>query len=135
MDNKYFEGAGNIRISEDVLCTIVSVAAMEVEGVHAMAQRSGADIKGLITPKKTAGKGVRIELDSGQVRVDLTIVVGMGVKIPDVVARLQANVKQAIESMTGMTVAGVDVYVQGMDTSKLSGKPPAVQEEEEPPKE
>lgn len=123
MDNKYYDGSGNIRISEDVLSTIVTVAAKEVEGVHALVQRSGTDIKGLITPKKSPGKGVRIDLQGGQVVIELSISVKLGVKIQEVVARLQTNVKQSVESMTGMSVSAVNVFVQSMDTATLEEKP------------
>ena len=124
MDSKYYDGSGNIRISEDVLSTIVSVTAREVDGVHSLTQRAGTDIKGLITPKKSPGKGVRIELQGGQVVVELSIVVKLGVKIQEVVSKLQTDVKQALESMTGMSVSAVNVYVQSMDTSTLVEKAP-----------
>jgi uncharacterized alkaline shock family protein YloU len=40
--------------------------------------------------------------------------VEFGVRIPDVALRVQENVKQAIESMTGLVVIEVNVHVQGV---------------------
>ena len=37
-----------------------------------------------------------------------------GVRIPDVALAAQENVKQAIETMTGLTVVEVNIHVQGV---------------------
>ena len=46
--------------------------------------------------------------------VDLYIIVKYGVRIPDVALAVQENVKQAIETMTGLTVVEVNIHVQGV---------------------
>ena len=47
MEGKYVEGVGNVRISEEVISTIVAVAALEVKGVTALTPLPVADINGL----------------------------------------------------------------------------------------
>ena len=37
-----------------------------------------------------------------------------GVRIPDVALAVQENVKQAIETMTGLSVVEVNVHIQGV---------------------
>jgi len=48
-----------------------------------------------------------------------------GVRIPDVALSVQENVKQAIETMTGLAVVEVNIHVQGV------GFPEEEKEEEE----
>jgi len=131
MDNKYLEGDGNIRISEEVICTIVRTAAKEVEGISSIVNRPGTDIKGLIPSKRNAGKGVGIELHGGQLEIELGVYVNMGIKIHETVGKLQGAVKKAVESMTGMKVSSVNVYVQGMDAPKTTADPITLIEGEE----
>ena len=52
---------GTVEISEEVLCTIASVAAGEVEGVVGLSASLGGNIKDLIT-KKYAGKGIDVDV-------------------------------------------------------------------------
>ena len=57
--------------------------------------------------------------------MDLYIIVKYGVRIPDVALSVQETVKQAIESMTGLSVVEVNIHVQGV------GFPDAEKREEE----
>ena len=66
MEGKYVEGMGNVRISEEVISTIVAVAALEVKGVVALMPRPASDIKGLLPGKKTPSKNVRVDEQNGQ---------------------------------------------------------------------
>jgi len=115
MDGTYVEGLGNVRIAEEVLATIVATAAMEVPGVIALIPRSGPDIKGLLS-KKAPGRNVRVEEQDGQVTIELNINVQFGKKLQEVALELQTAVKKAVESMTGMTVAAVHVYIANVVT-------------------
>ena len=112
MDGKYFESEGNVKISEDVICTIIGVAVKEADGVSAVAPRSGT---GLIPSKKNTQKGIRVELHGGQLVVDLNVNVKFGVKIHEAVSKVQSTVKQTLEAMAGVRVSSVNVFVQGID--------------------
>ena len=48
-------------------------------------------------------------------KTKLAIVVEYGFNIPKVSAKAQEKVKQAIESMTGLTVTDVDIKVAGVN--------------------
>ncbi|MBQ2698139.1 MAG: Asp23/Gls24 family envelope stress response protein [Clostridia bacterium] len=115
MDGTYVEGLGNVRIAEEVLATIVATAAMEVPGVVALIPRSGPDIKGLLS-KKVPARNVRVTEQEGQVTIELNINVQFGKKLQEVALELQTAVKKAVESMTGMTVAAVHVYIANVVT-------------------
>ncbi len=99
------EELGCIHISEDVLASIASGAAAEVEG-----------ISGLMTlaTKKSGSRGVRISIDGESATIDLYVMVRYGYAIPEVAEKLQNGVATAIEAMTGFPVKAVNVHVGGV---------------------
>jgi uncharacterized alkaline shock family protein YloU len=107
------EETGLVKISEDVVSVIAGIAATEVEGVAGM---SGGIVGGIseMFGKKSLQKGVKVEVGEREAAVDLYLVIEYGVRIPDVAQKVQENVKQAIESMTGLEVIEVNVHVQGV---------------------
>jgi uncharacterized alkaline shock family protein YloU len=116
---------GNIRIANEVIEVIAGLAATEVRGVAGM---SGGVVGGIaeLLGRKNLAKGVKVEVGQRQCAVDLSIIAEYGVRIPDVAAEIQENVKQAIESMTGLEVVEVNVNVLGVMIHKAEEK------EEEP---
>ena len=113
--------AGEIQIADDVVAVIASLAAQEVEGVGTMAVGLGETIMGYVG-MKTADKGVHVEVADGVVKADLSINVKYGYSIPEVSKRAQEKVKSAIETMTGLSVADVNIRVAGVDMGSESGK-------------
>ena len=99
------EELGCIHISEDVLASIASGAAGEVEGVGGMMN---------LAAKKTSAKGVRMTVDGESVVVDLYIMVRYGYAIPEVARSLQNAVSTAVGSMAGFAVKAVNVHVGGV---------------------
>lgn len=108
---------GNIHISEEVLAAIAAAATLEVEGVNALSANLGSDLAELLG-KKNLAKGIQIAMEEEKVKVDLSILMGYGHTIPEVGKAVQDNVKNAIESMTGLDVAGVNVAVAGISFEK-----------------
>ena len=104
---------GNIHISEEVLAAIAAAAAMEVEGVSSLAANLGRDIADLLG-KKNLAKGVRVKLEEDKVEVELSVLMAYGNTIPEVGKAVQEAVKNAVESMTGLDVANVNVNVSGI---------------------
>jgi len=107
------DDSGNIKIADDVVGVIAGIAAAEVEGVVGM---SGGLVGGIseILGKKSLSKGVKVEVGEKQTAIDLHIVVEYGARIPEVAEQVQANVKKAVESMTGLEVVEVNIHVQGV---------------------
>jgi len=105
---------GNIRIANEVVGTIAGLAASEVDGVAGM---SGGVVDGLaeLLKKKNLAKGVKVEVGERQAAIDLYVILEYGAKVPDVAYKIQANVKRAIESMTGLDVVEVNVHIQGVE--------------------
>lgn len=104
---------GTIRIADDVVRVIAGLAATEVAGVAGM---SGGVVGGITEKlgRKNLSKGVKVEVGEKEAAVDLYIIVEYGTRIPEVAAKIQDDVKSAIEKMTGLKVVEVNVNVQGV---------------------
>lgn len=108
---------GNIKISDEVISTIATIAVSEVGGVHGMGGTFAGDIVEKFG-KKTLTKGVKITMESDEVVLDLNVVLKYGVRIPEIAWNIQENVKKSVESMTGLTVTKVNVRIVGIEVDK-----------------
>lgn len=103
--------AGKVTFNSDVIATIAGLATIDVKGVAGM---SGGMMSGVteLLGRKNFTKGVRVEVGEEECAVDLNIIVDYGAKIPTVCEEIQKNVKSSIETMTGLKVVEVNIYVQ-----------------------
>ena len=108
---------GNITISDEVVSVIAGVATSEISGVASM---SGTIAGGIaeILGKKNMGKGVKVTIDGNNAVIDLHITVIYGTKVPDVAWEIQEKVKKAVETMTGLVVDKVNIYIEGVTIEK-----------------
>ena len=115
MENiNYEENIGIVKISDEVVSVIAGIAAEEISGVSDLQNLVGNNISQLLKGKKSSGKNVRVTLNEDYAIVDLNLAVEYGVKIPEVVAAVQENVKKTVETMTGLKVSSVNVNVQSI---------------------
>lgn len=106
-------GTGTIRIADEVVAIIAGLAATEVEGVAGMSGGIAGGIAEMLG-RKNLSKGVKVEVGEKEAAVDIYVIVEFGVRIPDVALKIQEDVKQAIEGMTGLKVVEINVHVQGV---------------------
>ena len=76
---------GEVKIADEVVAIIAALAATEVDV-----------LEGIVT-------------------VSLALVLKYGYNIMDVSAKIQEKVKAAVENMTGLTVADVNIRIAGVD--------------------
>ena len=110
-DEIRFEGLG---VAPGVLDTIVTMAAEGVEGVAAV---GASGLAGLVQKgvRKGAARAVDVCVDeAGAIGATIHIQVLYGHKLKDVAKAVQNSVADAVSSQVGATVAGVDVYVDGI---------------------
>lgn len=112
---------GNIRISEEVISVIAAIAAKEVEGLASMGGTLLDSIGDMIT-KKNPGKGVKVEFGENGAVIDVHITVKFGVKIGEVATAIQEHIKNAVETMSGLNVDAVNVFVDGVDIEKAKSE-------------
>ena len=110
-DMKDTNASGNTVISEEVIATIASSAALEVEGVASMAQKP-TDLKGLVS--SAAERSVKVTTVNDENILDLYVNLKSSAKIPDVSLAVQKNVKSEVQAMTGKPVTKINVHVAGI---------------------
>lgn len=108
------ENLGEVKIADEVVAIIAGLAAMEVDGVASM---SGNATRELISKlgMKSLSKGVKVDVLEGIVTVSLKLNLKYGYNVMDICQKVQEKVKAAIENMTGLTVADVDIRIAGVD--------------------
>lgn len=111
------ENDGKIVFAEDVVATIATLAAAEVDGVYGM---SGTAFEGIGEKlgKKNYTKGIKVEVGSVECAVDMSIIVRYGFRIQEVCRNVQDAVKNAIETMTGLKVVQVNIAVNSIVFAK-----------------
>ncbi|MBQ9252031.1 MAG: Asp23/Gls24 family envelope stress response protein [Clostridia bacterium] len=108
------EPSSSITYANEVIAIIAGLAASEVEGVAGMVNVN----TGLKGKNKNVAKGVKVEVGTEEVSVDLYLNVEYGTPIQRAAHDAQEGVKKSIESMTGLHVVRVDVHVQGVSFEK-----------------
>ena len=100
---------GQVKISNDVIVTIAGLAALEVEGV---------ETNTTFTDKILKNNGVKIQIEEEEVSLDVMVMIDYGVSIPEIALKIQENVKNTVETMTGLKVSQVNIHVQEISFKK-----------------
>ena len=121
---------GEVKIADEVVAIIAALAATEVDGVASIALAATevdgvASMAGNITNElisrlgmKNLSKGVKVDVLEGVVTVSLALNLKYNYSIMDVSAKVQERVKNAVENMTGLEVADVNIRVAGVEMEK-----------------
>lgn len=117
-----FNDIGIVKISDEVVEVIAGLAASEIDGIVGMSTKLVGGITKILTAKKSVSKGVKVTVGEDSASIDIFVVVTYGTKILNVARKVQENVKKSVESMTGLKVSAVDVYVQNMVLPKEDKK-------------
>ena len=105
---------GEIIVADEVIAVITGLAAMEVEGVASLAGNATRELSSKIGIKSLY-KGVKVDVLEDVVTVEATLNLKYGYNVKDVSVKVQEKVKVAIENMTGLKVADVNVRVAGIE--------------------
>ena len=105
---------GKITFAPDVIATIASLAANEVEGVDSLGGTVVEGITGMLS-KKSMTKGVKVDINDNTATIDISAIIKYGFKIHEVSTNLQRKVKSTIENMTGLEVSDVNVAIAGVN--------------------
>lgn len=108
------ENLGEVKIADEVVAIIAGLAAMEVDGVASMAGNATRELISKLGMKNLS-KGVKVDVLEGIVTVCLTLNLKYGFHIMDISGKVQEKVKAAIENMTGLTVADVNIRITGVE--------------------
>ena len=101
-----------LSINTDVLKKMTKIAACEVEGVAGISN-SNIDLKGAIKSKNPFA-GVKVESINGALELCVYIIVEQNANVKEVAEKVQENVKDKVQTMTGTPVTKVNVTVEGI---------------------
>ena len=105
---------GEVQIADEVVAIIAALAATEVDGVASMAGNITNELVSRLGMKNLS-KGVKVDVLEGVVTVSLALNLKYNDSIMDVTAKVQDRVKTAIENMTGLEVADINIRVAGVE--------------------
>ena len=120
MENVNNESAiGIVKISDEVVSVIAEIAADEIKGIVEIPHEVSSNISQILKGKKaSSGKSVKVTLEEDKATIEINVAVEYGMRIPEVVASVQENVKRTVEAMTGLKVDKVNVNVQNIYVPK-----------------
>ena len=107
---------GEIIIADEVIAVITGLAAMEVEGVASLAGNATRELISKIGIK-TLSKGVKVDVLEDVVTIEAALNLKYGFNIKAVSEKVQEKVKVAVENMTGLKVADVNIRVAGIEVN------------------
>ena len=105
---------GEVKIADEVVAIIAALAATEVDGVASMAGNITNELISRLGMKNLS-KGVKVDVLEGVVTVSLSLNLKYGYSIKEITTKVQEKVKAAIENMTGLEVADVNIRVAGVE--------------------
>ncbi|MBO7357803.1 MAG: Asp23/Gls24 family envelope stress response protein [Lachnospiraceae bacterium] len=104
----------NVKIANDVVGKIATIAALEADGVAAMGNNITTEVLSKVGMKNIM-KNVKVDIFGHDVKIDILITVKYGINIPAVSSVVQDKIKQAVENMTSLSVSDVNVRIAGID--------------------
>ncbi len=111
------DGFGKVQISNEVVASIAGLAALEVKGVQSTIGSITNEIAGKFGIRNF-GKGVKAAIEGDVVTVDMNLNMSYGYNILKTCKQVQEKVKQAVESMTGLSVGNVNIHIAGVAIDK-----------------
>lgn len=108
--------ATELSVNTEVIEKMAEIAAKEVEGVAGLSKKA-IDLKGAVK-SKNAFKGVKVESVNGAVKINTYICVEKNANVKEVSEKVQYNIKDKIQTMTGTAVTQVNVTVADIEIEK-----------------
>lgn len=107
---------GLVKIHKNVIAQIASMAAKEVDGVSRISTDLFTNALNILSKGKVVKYPVKIDFkENNEVEICISIVVNYGINIPETAARVQENIKKAIEKMTGLYPTDIHIKVKGVE--------------------
>lgn len=105
---------GVIRVHKNVISSISSIAATEVEGVKSVANNLKSGLLEIIGQKSFSAIKVDISKNE-EVKVEIPLIIKYGYNIPDVALCVQENVRRALEKMSNLSIKDININVRGIE--------------------
>ena len=121
---------GSVIISEDVIASIATNAAKDIDGVSSFSNRPVDVVSTIKSGSLKVMSPVRIVQNGDDITVNIYLNLEPNKKIKEVSQEVQSGVKEAVQNMTGRLVSKVNVIVAGIDFEESGGSDEPLQNEE-----
>jgi uncharacterized alkaline shock family protein YloU len=106
---------GQIQINQNVVASIVRLAALQVKGVAGVGGGLVDSLSEFFSKRESDHRGVKVSEDgSDTYAIELRLIVSYGSDIGKTACDVQAAVRKQVTAMTGKSVSHVDVIVEGV---------------------
>ena len=105
---------GNVAIGNDVIAHYAGSIAMECFGIVGMAGINVKDGLVKILKKESMTRGINVSIRNNKLTINFHVIVAYGVSILAVTDNLISNVKYKLEEFTGIEVAKINIFVEGV---------------------
>lgn len=103
-----------MKLAPEVVDTIISITAKEVEGVAAVGTNAvGTGIMSMFQSKPSLS-GIETELENGKLAVTLHIDVYYGYVLPELADKVRQAISDALLVQVGIDVSRIDIFVDGI---------------------
>ena len=105
---------GNVAIGNDVIAHYAGSIAMECFGIVGMAGINVKDGLVKLLKKESMTRGINVSIRNNKLTINFHVIVAYGVSILAVTDNLISNVKYKLEEFTGIEVAKINMFVEGV---------------------
>lgn len=102
-----------LSVNTEVFEKMAELAAKEIDGVVGLTKKN-VDLKGFIKTKQPL-KGVKVENINGSIQISVFICVDRNANIKEIAEKVQENIKDKIQTMTGTAVTKVNVEISDIN--------------------
>ncbi|MDD5432897.1 MAG: Asp23/Gls24 family envelope stress response protein [Candidatus Omnitrophica bacterium] len=105
---------GTIKIHKNVVASVASIAATEIEGVKRIGVSFRSSLLELLGKKDLSN--IKVEFDKNYgVKIEVPLVIQYGYNIPEIANKAQENIRQALEKMTNLSIKDIDISIQSIE--------------------
>ncbi len=108
------DSTGTIRISEDVIISVIKHYTLEIDGVVRFATGGIASGIADIFKKTPSNNAVQLEMEGDYVNVAVSLILKFGVSVPEVASLVKEVITTKVEEITGKSVSRVDVTIRDL---------------------
>jgi uncharacterized alkaline shock family protein YloU len=108
---------GDVKVHNNAIKSITELTVCKIKGVVRISPsplKKALDNLGIGKLLQLAD-GIKVESDDSGIKIILDIIVSYGYDISEIATKIQDEVKQAVENMTGISSVEVDVNVTGVE--------------------
>ncbi len=105
---------GRIEVLPNAIHTMAVQAVSECYGVVGLASPRLQAGQAIILPDEQSNNGVQVHVVNDQIIVDVYVALEYGLRMSEIAHSIMSSVKFSIEKMLGVSVAQVNVNIQGL---------------------